>query len=444
MNGERRSALGLLVFALLGAGVFPATLPAQGTRETPRPGSVVFVHPDGASVSAWGAARVFTVGPDGKLNWDHMGHMGVYRGHMKNSMGATSHGGATSHAYGVKVAWDSYGMDGTEPLTSLSGKPFSILVEAREAGLATALVNSGHIAEPGTGAFVASAPSRQLPDTISLQVVESGTDIIFSGGEELLLPEGVFGYHGFEGTRKDGLNLIERARALGYEVVYTREELLDLSSDIRKVLGVFAPYHTFLDDTEEYLKAEDLPLYEPAAPTLAEMTEVALRLLEARGDRFLLVVEEEGSDNFANNNNAVGTLTALSRADEALGVALDFLDRNPETLLITAADSDAGGMQVFPIRDASPGVAFKILPPTTRNGAPLDGVSGTGTQPFMSMPDRAGERWPFGIAWAAFDDTLGGILARAHGLNAGLLPLSVDNTDIYRMMYATLFGVWLP
>jgi hypothetical protein len=34
-------------------------------------------------------------------------------------------------------------------------------------------------------------------------------------------------------------------------------------------------------------------------------------------------------------------------------------------------------------------------------------------------------------------------VARAHGLNADLLPVSVDNTDIYRMLYATLFGVWL-
>jgi alkaline phosphatase len=84
------------------------------------------------------------------------------------------------------------------------------------------------------------------------------------------------------------------------------------------------------------------------------------------------------------------------------------------------------------------------LPPTTRNGAPLDGIDGTGTHPFMSMSDRAGERWPFGIAWASFDDNRGGIVARAHGLNADLLPLTVDNTDIYRLLYATLFGEWLP
>ncbi len=431
-----------LLLALLSGPLHP--LGGQTQEEQPGLGSVIFVHPDGAGVSAWGATRVYSVGPDGDLNWDRLEQIGVYTGHMRTSMGATSHGGATSHAYGVKVAWDSYGMDGTEALTSLSQKPHSILLEAHEAGLTTALVNSGHIAEPGTGVFAASSPSRQDTDLISRQIIESGVDLILSGGEVLLLPEGELGRHGMMGVRTDSLNLIERAEELGYEVVYSRSELSVLSPATEKVLGVFAGYHTFNDYSEEDLRADELPLFKATAPTVAEMTDFALRFLEARDQRFILVVEEEGSDNFANANNAIGTLTALTRADEALGVALDFVDRNPETLLITAADSDAGGMQLFPIRTSNPNVAFMVLPPTTRNGGVLDGIDGSETQPFMSMPDQFGERWPFAIAWASFDDNLGGVVARAHGLNAGLLPVKVDNTDIYRMMYATLFGVWLP
>ena len=148
----------------------------------PDTGNVIFVHPDGSGASAWAAARLLAVGPDGDLNWDRMDRMAVYRGHMKNSMGATSHGGATSHAFGVKVHWDSYGMDGLEPLTSLSGKPFSILTEAAEAGRGTGLVNSGHLAEPGTGVFGASSPSRENADLITKQLIEGGTDIILGGG----------------------------------------------------------------------------------------------------------------------------------------------------------------------------------------------------------------------------------------------------------------------
>lgn len=409
----------------------------------PVKGSVIFVHPDGAGVAAWGAARLLKVGPDGLLNWDRLETIGVYRGHMENSMGATSHGGATSHAFGVKVPWDSYGMHGTEPLTSLSGKPYSVLREAHEAGMATALVNSGHMAEPGTGVFAASAPARDASDEITRQIIESGTDIILSGGEILLLPEGVVGTFRRPGVRRDGLDLIQRARELGYEVVYTREELLALPPATEKVLGVFAAGHTFVDRSEENLREQGLDLYWHWAPTVAEMTETALRFLGASGRQFLLVVEEEGTDNFANNNNARGTLAALARADDALGVALDYLDRHPGTLLLTTADSDAGGMEVYPIQDADTLVWETPLPLQTDNGGALDGRDGTGTPPFLSRPDQFGNRWSFGIAWATFNDNLGGILARAHGLNAHLLPLNVDNTDVYRMIYATLFGVWL-
>jgi hypothetical protein len=35
------------------------------------------------------------------------------------------------------------------------------------------------------------------------------------------------------------------------------------------------------------------------------------------------------------------------------------------------------------------------------------------------------------------------VIARAAGLNAELMKLNFDNTDVYRMMYVTLFGVYL-
>jgi alkaline phosphatase len=418
-------------------------LGGQAPEIEPDTGSVIFIHPDGSGASAWAAARLLAVGPDGFLNWDRMDRMAVYRGHMKNSLGATSHGGATSHAFGVKVHWDSYGMDGLDPLTSLSGKPFSIMTEAHKAGRGTGLVNSGHLAEPGTGVFASSSPSRENADLITKQLIESGTDIILGGGEILLLPPTVVGTFGYPGVRSDSLNLVDRARELGYHVVYTQAELQRIPDDATKVLGIFAAAHTFWDRSEEVLSQRKWPLYVDSAPTVAEMTEAALAFL-SRDDRdFILVVEEEGSDNFANNNNAVGALTALQRADEAIGVAMDFIQSRPSTLLVTAADSDAGGLEVYPIRSDDPEIAEKPLLATTRNGGPLDGREGTETPPFMSAPDREGASWPFGIAWASFDDNLGGIVAKAHGLNAGLLPLNVDNTDIYRLMYATVFGVWL-
>jgi alkaline phosphatase len=62
----------------------------------------------------------------------------------------------------------------------------------------------------------------------------------------------------------------------------------------------------------------------------------------------------------------------------------------------------------------------------------------------MAAPDKNGTRLRFGIVWACFNDVAGGVIARAHGLNENMLHNNVDNTDIYRLMYATLFGRVLP
>jgi alkaline phosphatase len=68
-----------------------------------------------------------------------------------------------------------------------------------------------------------------------------------------------------------------------------------------------------------------------------------------------------------------------------------------------------------------------------------------GTLMFLSEPDTFNQKMEFAINWAGSGDYTGAILARAAGLNAGLLNSSAfaarfDNIDIYRLMYATLFG----
>lgn len=404
-------------------------------------GSVIFIHPDGSGASMWGALRLLEKGPDGRTNWDKMEKMGLYRGHLKNSTNSSSHGGATVHAFGVKVDYDTYGINPQRPIKSLSGKNYSIMVEAKKTGKAIALINSGHICEPGTGVFVASALMRDSTDIISEQIIFSDADIILAGGEELLLPEGQIGSHGKPGKRKDGKNLIEEAGKLGYTIVYNREELLTLPLNTEKVLGVFSASHTFNDQSEEMLKDKGLPLYNENAPSVAEMTEIALKIIDHKGKNFFMVVEEEGTDNFSNINNAKGVLEALSRADAAIGVAMNYIEKDPNTLLITAADSNAGGMHVVSIREVK---KFEDpLSPTESNGAPLDGREGTGTLPFIAASDQFGNRLRFGISWASYNDVAGAVIAKAHGLNSKLLPNNVDNTDIYRIIYATLFGVKL-
>ncbi|HJK99668.1 MAG TPA: alkaline phosphatase [Polyangiaceae bacterium LLY-WYZ-14_1] len=404
---------------------------------------------------------------------------------------------------------------------------------------------------------------------------------VHKGAEEVGLP-----------TREDGRNLLQEARADGWVVIRTRAEFDELMERIRharwpwsrfyapKVLGLFANNDMFNDEEEETLidrgiiRADGDPLpYEVAdlseedakrkigrlvlwgarfndpenpfgfnPPTPAEMMEMALLILERKADlkrtNFALVAEVESTDNMPNNHNGIGTLRALKRADDLIGVARDFVNRtgafrrdgDPRTLLITAADSDGSGMQVNALRGVATSTPFNpiacdedvddpkdtcetpnpddLVTFTTVNPqfssfesfgddiasansrGFLDGIEGRETSAFLAAPDALSDartggdeafanfdetglgsfgggtvtdaNLEFGLVWGAINDTAGGIVTRAEGLNARLLnaelpirflrlgpdekPFYVrfDNTDIYRMVYLTLFGEALP
>jgi glycerophosphoryl diester phosphodiesterase len=489
------------IYELMYETLFNVELTSRNPSPTPAPtatattGNVIFIHPDGTSPSHYMALRNVDLGPDGRLNWDKMTNAGVYLGHMEDQLTGTSNAGAVTHATGVKVFAESFGREeDNSPIISASGKRGqTILDEAIAAGKATALIQSGHIGEPGTAAFAAQTLNRD-PDPavraraktaeIAEQVIRSGTNVIMAGGEVYLLPQGTTGFHvtaaidaAFSNPiDRPSINLIDLARSLGYTVVYTEDEMnaaVNGPNPPTKLLGVFAANHTFDDRREEQLELNTnnpLPLYVATAPTVAEMLTASLKILERDSDGFFVVVEEEGTDNFANSNNAVGTIEALRRADAAIGVAMNYVNtKDPNTLVVTAADSDAGGLQVFQfapytrpsgnfdpsnpdLAASQPQVPFINVNPTTTNTtrAFLDGVNGStaSTQfpwrSFTSQNSIDGPMGNFGVSWVGTPDFPGSIVAKAYGMNADTLPTTVDNTEIYDLMYKTLFGEAVP
>lgn len=484
---------------------------------------VIFIHPDGTDVSTFTAMRALYYGPDSRSNFDLLTNTANYLGHMQDQLTGTSNGAAVTHATGVKVFAESFGLDRAtdangnairvvdgngvtrfvdRPLVSLSGRANQTIVqEAVSANKFTGLINSGVIAEPGTGAFASQVGYSDVPANVSAtsfdrfpraqfaeitrEVVESGVDIILGGGLVNFLPVGTTPPAGAaaygitsaaqldaistSASQRPSTNLIDRAIALGYTVVYSRDQLAAAAANpnVFRILGIFAAEDTFLDNAritnpttgaitnisgiEENLRANNLPNYVPSAPTLAEML-TAYHAVLVRSPKFdngsIVILEEEGTDNFGNINNASGMLEATFRADQAIGVARSFVDLHPNTLVITAADSAGGGLQ---LRDPSPASGN---PPRTTNvtvnpsitgkpvqglSLPTDGIDGANTAPFISRPDSSGREFPFSISWAGTPDFVGGIVAKATGMNSEKLPETLDNTDIYRAMYETLF-----
>jgi alkaline phosphatase len=436
----------MLLEALLTSALATAPAPTSQPEHPHAPadnrGSVIFIHPDGAGLPHWSIARARWVGPDADLAWDALPVIGLYRPHMRDSLAPSSHSGGTVHAYGVKVPQDSFGMDGAEIPMAASGRRMSLMREAAGAGLAIGVVNSGHLAEPGTACFLASVPKRTMYAEIASQLLEGTPNVILGGGEAYFLPKDTQGRHG-AGLRDDGRNLVDEAQRAGYRVVYTRAELAALPAGTTHVLGLFARTNTYNDLPEETLAARGLPMYFADAPSVGEMAAAALKVLSAHPRGFFLAVEEEGSDNFSNCHNAAGMLEAMRRADEVVATARAFRATRPDTLVLVAADSCAAAPQLVAMPEKL-GVIVrgKPLPKTLPDDpATLDGIGGRGTVPFESAPDRAGAVFPFAIAWASFEDGGESIVVRAEGPNAADLSGTLDNTALYRVMRKTLLGI---
>ena len=223
-------------------------------------------------------------------------------------------------------------------------------------------------------------------------------------------------------------------------------------------------------------------------PSARELTRMAALILDRHSQRsglpFHLVAEVESTDNLPNNTNAIGTLRALKRSDDVIRELRLFEERrgpfssspgNFPTMLLTAADSDGGAMQVLAVNRAEDEDAPVGSVSVNRTELPdeevlpnlLDGLGGREVfPPFRAEPDAlfqfrpladgegetegsiSVERLRFAVSWPSGADVAGGIISRAQGANASLLQSKFsgrfDNTDAYRMQYATLFGRLLP
>jgi alkaline phosphatase len=395
--------------------------------------STVFLHPDGMGVNVWGAVRLKEVGPDGRLAWDRLPRVAIYVGPMLDGVTASSNGGATTHAWGVRARTDSYGMIGDRPITrSAAGTDGTVMQDAQRAGKAVGIVNSSSVTEPGTGAFLARVDAREDENEIAAQILTARPDVILGGGEGFFLPRGVRGVHG-EGLRTDGRNLVDEARAAGYVVVRTKEELAALPPEATRVLGLFAREETFNEADEASLRRRGLDVFQPQAPRFEEMIRVAMRLLARSPNGYFLAANDETTDNLAGENNAAAVLEAGAGADRAIAAVLEYAARDPLLTLVVTSDSDCGGMQVS--GDEYP--AGARVPPRNENGAPQDGVSG---RPFETAPDAAGQRHPFVVHWASANDVSGGIAARGIGPGAEVLYGTVDSTAIYQALRKGLFA----
>ena len=198
----------------------------------------------------------------------------------------------------------------------------TILQAARHLGKGTGIVLTSNVQHATGAAFTSHTSNRNLNAVIAEQQVYGRIDVVLGGG-----------YHWLTTGRQDGENLIDSLTERGVTVVHTRDDMLAVTEG--PLWGLFAPVAMAYDI--------DKPMNHPHQPTLAEMTDQAIRLLSQNENGFFLMVEGSKIDWAAHKNEPVAAITDTVAFDEAIRVALEFARGRNDTMLLIATDHGCGG-----------------------------------------------------------------------------------------------------
>ncbi len=80
-------------------------------------------------------------------------------------------------------------------------------------------------------------------------------------------------------------------------------------------------------------------------PALTKKTLTHLNNLDTEDKGFFVMIEGSKIDTYSHDNNLNGMVGELDAFDEAIGVAMEFILENPDTILIVTADHETGGLQ---------------------------------------------------------------------------------------------------
>ncbi|NLY29448.1 MAG: alkaline phosphatase, partial [Firmicutes bacterium] len=308
---RKRLVAFLVVLMLLGTSVVGL---AAGTAK-----NVIFFIGDGMGL-AQRTLLYYYLGHQPVMN--QMDVVGLYTTHMADGYVTDSAASGTAMSTGVKTYDGAIGVDANkQPVRT-------ILEAAKEAGKATGLVATVRISHATPAAFAAHNESRNNYEAIMVDILENEVDVLFGGGKAICLPEDL------GGTRKDGRNLMNEFAARGYTIVNTPSEMA-LATEL-PVVGLFTPS----DMTPEIDR-------DPAKePSLAEMTRKAINLLAQNEEGFFLMVEGSQVDYACHDNDAVRAATEALALDYAIAEAMAFAAKNPDTLVVVAADHETGALAI--------------------------------------------------------------------------------------------------
>lgn len=210
---------------------------------------------------------------------------------------------------------DIYPMD-----SARAYQPLTTVLEASRLlkGKATGLVTTCQFANATPADCSAHSYNRNAYKEIVSQQIHNSLNVVIGGGVSNMTDE-----H------------ISYLRSKGYDVL--KDDIDGLRTSTNK--NIFAQFCRG-DMTNDFDRDQ------AKEPSLAEMTEIAIKKLSTDPDGFFLMVEGSRVDFSAHTNDPVGMVTEYLAFDRACGVALDYARKNGNTAVVILSDHGNSGLSI--------------------------------------------------------------------------------------------------
>jgi len=257
-----------------------------------------------------------------------------YSGHASSY--SKTNGITDSAAAGTCLATGTKTRNGMLGMDQDSAKLTTIAEELKAQGWGIGIMTTVAIDHATPAAFYAHVPDRDKYYKIGQQLASSDFD--FFGGA---------GFHHPQGKHDDKkLNLYRNAEKAGYTIAHGVEEaqklLMNPPSMADKLILVQKTDDEGANHGSNLSYAIDR---KPGDLTLAEIVSTAIPFLEARHERFFMMVEGGMIDYACHGDDAATAIGEVWDMDEAMRVAYKFYEQHPdETLIVVTADHETGGL----------------------------------------------------------------------------------------------------
>ena len=384
--------------------------------------NVILFVGDGMGVSTVTAARILDgqmQGKDGEKNVlaiEKLPYLALSKTYSANQQTSDSAPTMTAMVTGVKTSDgvlsinQSVARKEKDNAVIQANKLTTILELAEAKGLSTGVVSTARITHATPGATYAHIAERDwesdanLPagasvKDIAAQMIDNfpkgdGIEVVLGGGRSKFLPKTVNDPedNGKTGERKDGRDLTSEWQSkFGGQFVYDKAGFDTINpANTKRLLGLFERSHMEYETD----RASDTA----GEPSVAEMTEKAIDILDNNKKGYFLMVEAGRIDHGHHVGNAYRALTDTIALDEAVRVAMEKTDPKDTLIIVTADHSHVFTIAGYPKRgnpilgkvvnpgSNTPALAADNMPYTT-----LSYANGLGYRENSSKEDAYGD-----------------------------------------------------